>query len=181
MPSVAPSLAPSPNPNSNQNDPTNLRWVVCGIGVGPGLTVCDEGDAKQVNKDELHEVRCCKELDGNDNGWFSKCEEHNSGLTGRSSLDGQCHETTFDAAYQLCANADGRLCTKEEVEASCTQGTGCGHDTDLIWTCTEEGGACSASIECCSGHCNENGGCQPAHHVFFQANNPNAWRDRDLE
>ena len=165
VPPVTTPLPPTPAPptptSGNPNDPTDLRWVVCGRGVdGPGgLRSCAEGDAKQVHKDEKHEVRCCKEQEFNGGGWSGRCEEYDDWLKGKSKINGACHETTFEVAFQLCNNADGRLCTKEEIENSCTKGTGCGHDADLIWTCAEEGGDCSASVECCSGHCHADGWC----------------------
>ena len=98
----------------------------------------------------------------NGDGWSvrsSRCEEYDDWLKGKSKINGVCHETTFEVAFELCNEADGRLCTKEEVENSCTKGTGCGHDADLIWTCTEEDGDCTASVECCSGHCHADGWC----------------------
>jgi len=154
-------FASNPPTDSDPTDPTELRWVVCGRGVdGPGgLRSCEEGDAKKVNKEEVHEVRCCKEQEDNGGGWRSKCEDFDPWIKGRSKIESECHKKRFWDAFHLCNDADGRLCTKEEIENSCTKGTGCGHDADLVWTCTEEDGDCSASVECCNGLCYANGKC----------------------
>jgi len=48
---------------------------------------------------------------------------------------GGCHsDKTFAEAEAICIKAGARLCTKDELEADCTAGTGCGHDRDLIWS-----------------------------------------------
>lgn len=165
-PTPVPPTPVPPTPTSpagtDPTDPTDLRWVVCGRGVdGPGgLAPCDEGDALQVHKDEVHEVRCCREREFDGGGWTGRCEEYDDWLRARSKIGGACHRDTFWDAFRRCNDADGRLCTKEEIENSCAKGTGCGHDGDLVWTCTEEGGDCSASVECCNGECRGNGKCR---------------------
>lgn len=121
--------------------------------------MCAEGDEKKVHKDELHEVRCCAEKEFNGGGWTSKCGDFDSWIKGRSKIDGSCQVAAFWDAFIMCNDADGRLCTKEEMENSCTKGTGCGHDNDLVWTCSEEGWDCTESAECCSGQCRSNGSC----------------------
>ena len=56
---------------------------------------------------------------------------------------------TWGEAQAICeANTQGynRLCTKDEIEAGATEGTGCGFDNNPIWTSTGCGGtfiACS--------------------------------------
>ena len=46
----------------------------------------------------------------------------------------------------------------EEMENSCTRGTGCGHGNDLVLTYSEERWDCE-SVECCSGQFRSNGRC----------------------
>ena len=139
---------------------TDLRYVVCGRGVdGPGgLASCSEGDSQKVHKDEKHEVRCCKEQESDGGGWSSKCGNFDKLIKGRSKIDGECHYLSFWDAFRLCNDADGRLCTKEEVENSCVKGTGCSYDKQQVWTCTEEGGDCTESAACCSGRCHPDHG-----------------------
>jgi hypothetical protein len=51
--------------------------------------------------------------------------------------DGCVNDATWETAVSVCADTDGaRLCTQEEMAAGCTTGTGCGHDSDMIWTAT---------------------------------------------
>lgn len=153
-PTFAPTLSPvSADPYAL----TDLRWVVCGNGVG--TSKCPEGDRKKVHKDEEHEVRCCKEQREDGGGWRGKCEDYDDWLSARSKIWGSCHITTLEEAFQLCNDADGRLCTKEEVENSCTKGTGCNYNYELVWTCAEEGWDCTESAECCNGKCDPDGRC----------------------
>ncbi len=135
--------------------------MVCARGVdGPGgLRSCPEGDSKKVHKAELHEVRCCKEQEFDSGGWTSKCGDFDEWIKGRSKIDGECHSLSFWDAFRLCNDADGRLCTKEEVENSCVKGTGCSYDREQVWTCTEEGGDCTENAECCGGQCHQGGYC----------------------
>jgi hypothetical protein len=153
--SPAPTDAPTDppvDPPTDDDDYSDKRWVVCGRGTG-----CQEGDAKLVNEDEIHELRCCKDERGL--GWTRRCREYDTNVFAKSKIFEECHETTFWEALELCWEADARLCTKAEVENLCTKGTGCQHDRDLIWTCTAENGDCSSHSECCSGTCNDNGEC----------------------
>jgi len=154
---------------STENEPeeeSDLRWVVCGRGVREGLKRCGEGGMDERHVDDLHEVRCCKDGEGAGGGWSHKCldEEEYFDVLARTKVDWYdelCHEENFYDALEICDEAGGRLCTKEEVLNSCTKGTGCGHDNDLIWTCTPEDGECGQSSECCSGVCHGDGYCEP--------------------
>eukprot|EP01052_Picozoa_sp_SAG31_P012652 SAG31_NODE_745_length_12408_cov_4.755057_1_plen_562_part_00 len=58
----------------------------------------------------------------------------------RDPGDAECqHGLTYSDAEAFCARVGGRLCTAEELEAGCTQGTGCQHDSDLLWSSTPGG------------------------------------------
>jgi len=161
---LSPTLAPSGDGDGDDDfgDEEYLtRWVVCGRGVGGGLKSCREGDMFEDYADSFHEVRCCK--DGHGDGWLQKCRDSDAyaDVFGMSKIDGDCHKMDFFGALDLCYEVGGRLCTKDEVLSSCTKGTGCGHDREVIWTCTEEENDCTQNSECCSGMCNEDGLCEP--------------------
>jgi len=46
------------------------------------------------------------------------------------------HALTWPQADTLCKSMNARLCTKAELDADCTVGSGCQHDFDLIWSST---------------------------------------------
>lgn len=120
-----------------------------------------------VSVDEVHEVRCCVYEDdfwgdALDEGWRSKCrDEEFIDVLGKSKFDSECFEVDFFTAYDICHDAGGRLCSADEILNSCTKGTGCRHDREMIWTCTEEYEPCEEGTECCTGICNGDGECQP--------------------
>ena len=79
--------------------------------------------------------------------------------------DSKCYsEQNFESALDLCKAAGARLCTSGELEDDCTQGTGCLHDFDLIWSSTDDTPttAPTASPSSSSNHmivCGRTGGC----------------------
>ena len=93
--------------------------------------------------------------------WKEQCSGFKSGLFARSKFAGVCKTGTFAEAVDFCRNTgddNTRLCTPDEVENSCTKGTGCNFDQHLVWTCAYDGHQCSSDDECC-GSC-MNGTCQ---------------------
>ena len=105
-----------------------LYWVGCGRAK---FQKCSEEEHFAVES-EQHEVRCCSEtfIEG-----FS--QQHGCDIYGESWVNGNCHhEKTVWEADAICASVGARLCTREELEADCARGTGCGHDRDLVWTST---------------------------------------------
>jgi len=122
-------------------------WLVCGR-----IGNCLEGDFGHAEIDELHEVRCCS--DSTKPGWV----KHDwCNVWGGANLPTCYHSETFTSAAQICSDNGARLCTKTELEAGCTQGSGCEHDADQIWSSTphqEPSGhwlACGSSEGTCSG------------------------------
>ena len=123
-----------------------------------------------VSVDEVHEVRCCVyeddfweafDEDPFDEGWKQKCRDDEFiDVLGKSKFEGECFEENFNTARYICDEAGGRLCSAEELLNSCTKGTGCRHDREMIWTCTEEYEFCEEANECCSGICIDNE-CEP--------------------
>jgi len=87
---------------------------------------------------EVHEVRCCTE-DAHD-GWTKRdgCSVYGeSELVPVGGGDPECHHmATYYEAVNICESNNARLCTKSEILARCTYGTGCAHDEDLVWTST---------------------------------------------
>ena len=77
--------------------------------------------------------------------------------TSLEDMDSGCNEDkTFVEAESICAAADGRLCTLNEMRYGVTRGAGCGFNNDLIWskqhartpgTCA----ACALGCLSCSG------------------------------
>lgn len=144
------------SPVSNPSPGEEYRVVACGRGYD-----CDEADVdgeySVVHVDEEHEVRCCRDCSVENCGrqWKQKCE-WDPDVYARSKLSRQCYESVnFVTAKGICADNGGRLCTVHEVLEGCTQGTGCGFDSEMIWTCTYGEGDCESDEECCSGVCNE--------------------------
>mmetsp|Transcript_30937 Transcript_30937/g.57280 ORF Transcript_30937/g.57280 Transcript_30937/m.57280 type:complete len:171 (+) Transcript_30937:34-546(+) len=161
---VSPTEAPTPNPTkspTSQQPEENLRAIVCGRGYD-----CAEGVDDVVNMNESHEVRCCRNCvkDGPcNNGWKQKCSEFDPEVYGRSKFAGKCYEEDFCSAVNVCEEKfGGRLCTPEEVIGSCTKGTGCNYDREMIWACMYEAGRCERNEECCSGRCSQDGLCLAA-------------------
>ena len=91
-----------------------------------------------AQKFEQHEVRCCSDVYLG-SGWKRHVNCANAGYNvwGESEINGVCkNAATYDEARDLCLEMNSRLCTKEELLADCTRGTGCGHDADMIWSST---------------------------------------------
>merc|ERR1711862_770128 len=108
---------------------TNAHYALC----GKGKNHCTEGDGFLAPNNALHEVRCCSDMSLL--GWTksTKCD-----IWTKSQFDGICQEhKSYCEAHNICTDAGGRLCTKVELVAKCTKGTGCSFDNDLIWSQTE--------------------------------------------
>lgn len=111
-------MSPSPLPS---------YYLACGSSAG-----CRSGPI-QAYPEEKHELRCC--ADENLGGGWRKNTRCN--VWGESEMEGKCfHSVDYAEAVNICERNGARLCTKEELEDNCTQGTGCNHDYDMIWTST---------------------------------------------
>ena len=111
-------------------------WLI----VGSSGSIAREGGAACARTDGLNEVRCCShnELPGYTQNEGCTVWAESQFLTQPAGcVDG----ADWEHAHQICSADGGRLCTKHEMQDQCTQGTGCGHDADLIWTRT----ACNPS------------------------------------
>jgi len=104
---------------------------------GYHLSQCTEATnptctTQSVNQNELRSVRCCADTDPN--GW------HRNAWLGCSvyaeSRVPKCYTTDWESAVETCDNEGARLCTKEELEAGCTFGSGCGFNWKMVWSST---------------------------------------------
>ena len=119
------------------------HWVACGGGNG----ACVEDDVP-MNNEETFPVRCCS--DTAIEKWIRRPNQDGDlcPIWTESSVYGvawgfDCQQAlSFNEAKDFCAAVGGRLCTKEEVNDHCAEGTGCATTTSpphsfdevLIWT-----------------------------------------------
>ena len=77
------------------------------------------------------QVRCCSDTQLSDT-WLKNA---NCSVWGGSNEEGfDCkHNQNFAQAKAICDEVGAKLCTVAELEAGCAAGTGCGHDSDLVW------------------------------------------------
>lgn len=61
-------------------------------------------------------------------------KKSNCSVYGESDLSGCNADKTFAQAEEICFDHGARLCTREELAADCTRGSGCGYDADQIWS-----------------------------------------------
>jgi len=108
--------------------PGCTKSIVCG---STASSTCNDNPVIEASPNESHEVRCCREgALGNWNRRYNTCP---SDIWGESQLPngvGCVHSATYAEAENYCADAGGRLCTKDELLADCTRGSGCSHDHD---------------------------------------------------
>ena len=89
---------------------------------------------------ELHEVRCCSDTEMSGYTQNQGCDVWAESEFGSYyDLYGElcAHELTYAEAVAVCAAEGARLCTQAEFNEGCTAGTGCQHDSDMIWTSDE--------------------------------------------
>ena len=80
-----------------------------------------------ASPNERHEVTCCSDNDLG--GWASCTFDGRMVWAERDAGELECTEdVTLAEAEATCAAVGARLCTVEELEANCGQGTGCMHD-----------------------------------------------------
>jgi hypothetical protein len=90
--------------------------------------------------DEKHEMRCCSS--SQISGWKKNtCDGVDLwSESDANGIDGCQHGVTWDEAWEICRSIGqgSRLCTREEVEGKCANGSGFQHDGDMIWTSSAE-------------------------------------------
>lgn len=128
---------------------TCAKELVCGNTANRS---CKAPKKKKADLNEKHEVRCCSD---SDQGWGynvrSSCKNtlgRNVWATSKNGA-GVCHprSKTLAEAESICASygTESRLCTAQELEAKCTQGTGCSFDRDHLWSSSTYGAAAAAA------------------------------------
>ena len=131
MPTEVPTYRPSRSPTVKNSH----YWSVCG---STGSTKCSLEPVSSAIVEE-HRVRCCADTYIGV-GWkqHSNCINAGFEVWGDSEINGVCiSKKTYVEAENACHQMKGaRLCTKEEVEADCARGTGCGYDSKMVWTST---------------------------------------------
>ena len=125
--------------------------------------------------EELHEVRCCSDTNLG-TGWNQPSYCQTAGFMntwGESQINSNCHaDKTFSEASNICSVAGARLCTKEELAADCTKGTGCGYDGDLIWSstsvefCASDESCDDDGLACTTNTCGLDGSCTTSYLAY---------------
>ena len=128
-PSSAPIITPSITPSTSMS-PSLIPsyYLVCGSSAG-----CGGLAPIRAFPEEKHELRCCAD-EYLGSGWRknTRCN-----VWGESRIEGKCfHSVDYAEAVDICTRNGARLCTRQELEDNCTQGTGCYHDYDMLWTST---------------------------------------------
>lgn len=115
-----------------QANPNRYHQIVCGNGnpvscantYGRG-----NGAARSASDSSYHEVRCCSDVAVVNWTRRSGC----SVWTESDAWVGGCQVLNWPTAAAFCHHQGGRLCTTTELDSGCARGTGCNHDSDLIW------------------------------------------------
>jgi len=118
--------------NETTISPVPMAWVTCGA-----KDRCTEHFGKGAKLSPLNmtnEVRCCSD-DFKPNWQYN--ENKGCDVWGESDLPICYHAETFESAKKICELQGARLCTKNELLSDCTQGSGCGHDMDFVWSATK--------------------------------------------
>jgi len=103
---------------------------------------CSESTAyacnpRPVSIYEKWNVRCCADADPG--GWLQ-----NTGCSVyTASRVPKCASSDWLSAVELCREAGGRLCTREELESGCAKNGGCRLNRYMVWSATEYSVECS--------------------------------------
>ena len=131
----APTSAPTDSPTTSP-DYCPRGWFLSG-----SEWACDDDSKKDLGYGPAswtHSTRCRGFFDKNKDFKNGKgeyiCTETDSGALGYKYGDACSKRVTYDEAVAHCASMKARLCTKEEIAASCAERTGCDYDYTWIWT-----------------------------------------------
>ena len=109
----------------------NQYYLVKGDGDDDTRCVETSCDATLAEKTKVSPVRCCS--DTQISGWRKK---PSCWVWSESKFWGECKNLNWEDANTLCISQGGRLCTKDELEASCAKETGCSFDYRRVWSST---------------------------------------------
>eukprot|EP01045_Picozoa_sp_COSAG04_P040630 COSAG04_NODE_11964_length_678_cov_0.435233_2_plen_169_part_01 len=95
-------------------------------GTDHKVRCCADSEAGEVCEVPCTSTRSCEEL-----GWpeVEGSQDHICGTVGRG-----CPHMNFVGAEAECASMGARLCTIEELGSGEAHGTGCGFDSERVWT-----------------------------------------------
>lgn len=140
-------------------NPSTCHQVVCGNGNAASCAAVYGGGGQErcASDSELHEIRCCSDLAIAN--WSRR-----AGCTVWTESDAWsegCQILNWPTAAAFCHHQGGRLCLATEISDGCAAGTGCHHDSDLLWAASSNqtvipanfGPVCAAE----HGHCICNG------------------------
>ncbi|KAL7554912.1 hypothetical protein ACHAWF_018468 [Thalassiosira exigua] len=121
-----------PTEAQNRGLETDSFYVVCGQNDSSSCA----GQSVAALSSTGHEVRCCSDTDLG-SGWRKRS---GCNVWGESEIEGVCYDNeTHQIATNLCEDVGARLCTRAELLANCAAGSGCAHDSDLVWSSTPAG------------------------------------------
>jgi hypothetical protein len=109
------------------NPTSTSHMVVCG-----SSHYCIDAP-RLADDDEKHEVRCCSDVA---HTGYSQNSVFGCAVWGGSEIPTCIHSATYAEAKAHCLANGARLCTQAELISDCTRGSGCSHDTDMIWSMT---------------------------------------------
>ena len=140
-PSVSPTQAPSGTPTLSPSRspvlPGSSKSIVCGSRNG----ACNADPVFEALPYEKHFVRCCadEDLDPTTSHWnqHRNCRNANHGVWGESNVPECYSEKNFTEAISICESVGARLCTEQELLDDCTRGTGCGYDSQHVWSSSQ--------------------------------------------
>lgn len=128
---ITPPPTPTPTgaPTISMKPTYDKMWVVCGDSKDCNL----EDRAAELT--ELHEVRCCSDVDRPDyTKVHAACDVWAASEIGNENL---CHAgRTYFEAEAACDGDGARLCTRQELSDDCTSGTGCAFNKEQVWSST---------------------------------------------
>ena len=114
--------------------------------------------SQAAEEDLCTSTKSCAQLqaDAGGDGWPTNKGDHQ--ICGEADVGGVCYDaSTWQEATTICLSSGARLCTVEELEADETRGTGCQHNSKLVWSSNK-------------------GGCGPAQHAVVVGNSAMAGR-----
>ncbi|GMH48997.1 hypothetical protein TrVE_jg8778 [Triparma verrucosa] len=122
------------------------HYAACGGGKNSPFSDpfndCSEVEPQLADDHEEIALRCCS--DTSIPGWVRRPNQNSPdswcSIWSESDAWGDCqYSLNYTEAVNFCDSVGARLCTREEVEMGCAEGTGCpGMNGMLVWTSTAE-------------------------------------------
>jgi len=117
---------------TDSSDPAAVDYYYAIKGADSGDCLESNCATEIASQFDSKAVRCCSttNLYG---AWSSRDCGDNMTVWSKSRFP-YCYLVDWHTANEICCDAGGRLCTKEEIENTCTRGTGCWFNAMLIWS-----------------------------------------------